>query len=228
MSDKVLATFRIDPDEWEEFKSKASQNSTNASAMLLKLVRSYLAGNPLSNTEPDTVPNNIDERLNRLDSIEERLRTVADRLQLASTAPAVNLELDNVNSKVTEELVAQKVKEHTDKLNDFLEGWVKRIDTRFNRMEERLSQAEKLNKPVQVQVHEQEINGQLEEVDKKLFDLTDVLAEIHKLIDEYNYDSVRDRTLNKLKVGKQSAAGKAIEAFIRELRAENQENTEQI
>ncbi|MEH2028508.1 MAG: hypothetical protein V7K67_02310 [Nostoc sp.] len=104
MSDKVLATFRIDPDEWEEFKSKATQDSSNASAMLLKLVRSYIASDPLSNTEPVTVPNNIDERLNRLDSIEQRLRMVADRMQLASTAPAVNLELDNVSKLVDERI----------------------------------------------------------------------------------------------------------------------------
>lgn len=33
-----------------------------------------------------------------------------------------------------------------------------------------------------------------------------------------NLDVIRDRTLNKLKVGKQSSAGKAIDAFIRELK----------
>lgn len=32
-----------------------------------------------------------------------------------------------------------------------------------------------------------------------------------------DYEAIRDRTLNKLKVGKQSTAGKAIEAFIKEL-----------
>lgn len=32
-----------------------------------------------------------------------------------------------------------------------------------------------------------------------------------------DYQSVRDHTLNKLKMGQQSAAGKAINAFIREL-----------
>lgn len=31
-------------------------------------------------------------------------------------------------------------------------------------------------------------------------------------------DSIRDRTLNKLKVGKQSTQGKAIDAFIKELK----------
>ncbi|MHC0064838.1 hypothetical protein ACWATR_18365 [Nostoc sp. UIC 10890] len=33
-----------------------------------------------------------------------------------------------------------------------------------------------------------------------------------------DYEATRDRTLNKLKVGKQSTAGKAIEAFIKELK----------
>ena len=32
-----------------------------------------------------------------------------------------------------------------------------------------------------------------------------------------DYEAARDRTLNKLKVGKQSTAGKAIQAFIKEL-----------
>ncbi|MFN6480424.1 hypothetical protein [Nostoc sp. DedQUE07] len=32
-----------------------------------------------------------------------------------------------------------------------------------------------------------------------------------------DYEATRDRTLNKLKVGKQSTAGKAIETFIKEL-----------
>ena len=274
MPDKVLATFRIDPDEWEEFKSKASQDNSNASAMLLKLVRSYIANDPLSNTEPDTLPNNIDERLNRLDSIEQRLRMVADRMQLASTAPAVNLELDNVSkslderiqsclnqmgikpleqieemidarlkasleeiqinsadnavdSKVTEEFTVGKVQELVNKWDKYLEGWIKKVNARFNQAEKRLSKAEELNKLGQVQVHEREINGRLEKVDERLEQVTDVLDEINKLIDEYQYDSVRDRTLSKLKAGKDSLAGKAIAAFISELSAENQENTGQ-
>lgn len=33
-----------------------------------------------------------------------------------------------------------------------------------------------------------------------------------------DYEAIRDRTLNKLKVGKQSTAGKAIEYFIKELK----------
>ncbi|MBN4002207.1 hypothetical protein [Nostoc sp. LPT] len=32
-----------------------------------------------------------------------------------------------------------------------------------------------------------------------------------------DYEAIRDRTLNKLKVGKQSTAGKAIDAFIKEI-----------
>ncbi|MEH1786452.1 MAG: hypothetical protein V7L23_12910 [Nostoc sp.] len=33
-----------------------------------------------------------------------------------------------------------------------------------------------------------------------------------------DYEATRDRTLNKLKVGKQSTAGKAIDTFIKELK----------
>lgn len=41
---------------------------------------------------------------------------------------------------------------------------------------------------------------------------------IDKSIDSLDLEAIRDRTLNKLKVGKQSTAGKAIDAFIKELR----------
>ena len=33
-----------------------------------------------------------------------------------------------------------------------------------------------------------------------------------------DYEATRDRTLNKLKMGKQSTAGKAVDAFIKELK----------
>ncbi len=35
-----------------------------------------------------------------------------------------------------------------------------------------------------------------------------------------DYEPIRDRTLNKLKVGRQSSAGKAIDAFIKEIMRE--------
>ncbi len=43
---------------------------------------------------------------------------------------------------------------------------------------------------------------------------------LQTLASELPMEAVRDRTLNKLKVGKQSAAGKAIDTFIRELKRE--------
>jgi hypothetical protein len=52
------------------------------------------------------------------------------------------------------------------------------------------------------------------------------VQELHKEVDGVNIlkvtqaqiETIRDRTLNKLKVGRQSSAGKAIDAFIKELK----------
>lgn len=54
------------------------------------------------------------------------------------------------------------------------------------------------------------------------------VQELHKEVDGLNtlkvtqaqIETIRDRTLNKLKVGRQSSAGKAIDAFIKELKKE--------
>lgn len=47
----------------------------------------------------------------------------------------------------------------------------------------------------------------------------EALQHIDNSIDSLDkLNALRDRTLNKLKVGRQSAAGKAIDAFIKELK----------
>ncbi|MBD0261180.1 MAG: hypothetical protein ICV78_00245 [Tolypothrix sp. Co-bin9] len=92
MTDKTLATFRIDPQEWEQFKNAVSIERTNASAVLLEFVRWYSAGNRLNTSARgagtnldtslahnlDTVTsNNLDRVIDeRLDNMEQRLDTV--------------------------------------------------------------------------------------------------------------------------------------------------------
>jgi len=52
------------------------------------------------------------------------------------------------------------------------------------------------------------------------------VQDLHKEVDGVNIlkvtqaqiETIRDRTLNKLKVGRQSSAGKAIDTFIKELK----------
>lgn len=76
MADKTLATFRIDPQEWETFKNAASAEGTNASAVFTEFVRWYNSGNRLG-TSTATTPTNLDNTVgNRLDIIEQRLDTV--------------------------------------------------------------------------------------------------------------------------------------------------------
>lgn len=73
MADKTLATFRIDPQEWETFKNTASAEGTNASAVFTEFVRWYNSGNRLGNSTAfaDT---NLDKTIDkRLDIIEQRL-----------------------------------------------------------------------------------------------------------------------------------------------------------
>jgi hypothetical protein len=54
MSDRILATFRVDPDKWQAFKGKAKTEGSNASAVLIQFVTAYLDGNIDSNLDkPD-------------------------------------------------------------------------------------------------------------------------------------------------------------------------------
>ncbi len=73
---------------------------------------------------------------------------------------------------------------------------------------------------------EKELEQILEKLVKELADVkreNDTLTDRQRLQTTGNfaqpdYEAARDRTLNKLKVGKQSTAGKAIDAFIKELK----------
>lgn len=75
MADSKLATFKIDPELWEEFKGKAG----NASEVLKAFVEQYVAGNIGLDLNSGTITQQeLDERIEavlnkRLADIEERL-----------------------------------------------------------------------------------------------------------------------------------------------------------
>ncbi|MHC5827656.1 MAG: hypothetical protein ACYT04_70185, partial [Nostoc sp.] len=71
---------------------------------------------------------------------------------------------------------------------------IDQLQERIRNQDEKLEQAETEN---------QQLREQLQTVSQSL---------------QPDYEATRDRTLNKLKVGKQSTAGKAIDAFIKELK----------
>ncbi|MBD2416038.1 hypothetical protein FACHB389_35155 [Nostoc calcicola FACHB-389] len=63
-------------------------------------------------------------------------------------------------------------------------------------------------------------NEQLEQASTEIQRLKLENSELQKEVcnsGQPDYEATRDRVLNKLKVGRQSAAGKAIDVFIREL-----------
>lgn len=77
-TNKRLATFRIDREMWESFKTMCTANGSNASAVLTEFVRSYGAPNSQSPTpnpqmlHPDSVEQSLDKR------ITERLESALD------------------------------------------------------------------------------------------------------------------------------------------------------
>lgn len=74
MTEKTLATFRIDPSEWDNFKGAAMAVGSNASALLTEFVHWFVAGNRLSPTvvTPDPTPTHLDNSVQkRLDGLEE-------------------------------------------------------------------------------------------------------------------------------------------------------------
>ncbi|MEM9925115.1 MAG: hypothetical protein AAF915_15415 [Cyanobacteria bacterium P01_D01_bin.50] len=73
--DKTLATFRVEPKQWEAFKTMASDESSNASAVLNDFVAWYLAGNRINKTD-----NNIDNNLDKIhEHIDKRIYETLDK-----------------------------------------------------------------------------------------------------------------------------------------------------
>lgn len=79
MADKILATFRVDSDKWEAFKSAAGLDDSNASAVLLEFIDWYLDGNRLT-SESVSSPNldGIDSRIDKL--IDDRMAQIDKRI----------------------------------------------------------------------------------------------------------------------------------------------------
>lgn len=74
----TLGTFRIDKLKWEAFRNK----SGNASKVLLNFIDSYLAGEqtPVA-AESRSVPSNLDDRLDKLESRINYLENLEKRLE---------------------------------------------------------------------------------------------------------------------------------------------------
>ena len=93
MKEKILATFRTDPDKWEAFKAQASEENSNATSVLLDFIDWYLDGNRITKGKQKTTkaqprPDNLDERIEAL--VNERIEAaLKERLQ-ESTAYLAN------------------------------------------------------------------------------------------------------------------------------------------
>ena len=91
-TDKTLATFRIDPQEWEAFKNIASAEGSSASALLIEFVRWHSNGNRINadttlsaDAKPTHLPNlddKIDERIDcRLGELRIQLEELRGKLK---------------------------------------------------------------------------------------------------------------------------------------------------
>lgn len=83
MSDKTLATFRLDPELWEAFKLQARKNGQTASDALTDFVKGYVAGTDTRPSQPETsnldnLDARIDERINPLRAELTELRAVLE------------------------------------------------------------------------------------------------------------------------------------------------------
>jgi len=73
MTDKTLATFRVEAEQWQAFKAKAAEDGKNATALLLQWVSMYLDGKldvSLDSTQQhldNNLDNNLDTVLSGLD-----------------------------------------------------------------------------------------------------------------------------------------------------------------
>jgi hypothetical protein len=71
MTDKTLATFKIDPDHWEAFKFKANESGSNASALLKDFISAYLS---------DRIDLKQDGSIDTLAGLDKKIEAVLDRV----------------------------------------------------------------------------------------------------------------------------------------------------
>jgi len=116
-NDKILATFRIDPEKWEAFKALASSSGKNASAFLLDFVDSCLDTNQMPSSKSDTnresVATNIDVYLDSMDKrIDERLEAHLDSIEhrIDDVDKLIDKRIDEVRSQLEDQLEALRGK----------------------------------------------------------------------------------------------------------------------
>lgn len=116
-----------------------------------------------------------------------------------------------------------------------LQKQVKSLETKLkyarkqkNELEHELTEVERFNRELQNGEAMQRVSHKLQQAEDKLqtvsrerFELQNKLQTLSVTTkSQPDYETLRTRTLNKLKAGRQSTVGKAIDAFIRELKHE--------
>lgn len=102
MKDKTLATFRIEPEQWEALKEKASSKGSNASAVLNELVSRYLADDEIDspNNRLDKDIDNIDKYIDeKLDDIDERIYNKLEQ-KLGEKLKALEVQMEELLGKL--------------------------------------------------------------------------------------------------------------------------------
>lgn len=94
MTEKTLATFRLDADLWQAFQDKAKSNDSNASRVLAEFVKRYVNGE----SEPKNIDANLDEKISkRLDVLlDKKLAKHLDKMEMIAA------KADEANAKAEE------------------------------------------------------------------------------------------------------------------------------
>ncbi|MEH2402260.1 hypothetical protein [Nostoc sp.] len=101
MADKVLATFRIEPEKWELFKALATSNGSTASAAFLQFVDNCLDANEIlsassAHISTSSIEALIDKRIE--DSIEALIDKHIEK-SLAVSLTEVRSQLEELRGK---------------------------------------------------------------------------------------------------------------------------------
>lgn len=98
MTKKKLATFRIDPNEWEAFQEWAKRSGTNASALLVDYIEQCLDRPPskISKFLQNETTSNIDYRI---DTIEKRLKALEESIE-QRIEKFIKRQMANIQSEV--------------------------------------------------------------------------------------------------------------------------------
>lgn len=104
MTEKTLATFRLDADLWQAFQDKAKSNDSNASRVLADFVKHYVNGE----SEPQNLDANLDEKISkRLDilldkKLAKHLDKHLDKMEMIAA------KADEANAKAEEAIALAK------------------------------------------------------------------------------------------------------------------------